>query len=105
MSGYGIVYILNMGVDQLLPFKIHSNFSSSNKIIKKLVIPFISVSASVEIFPSSFFTHIMSIVAYSIDYGWFYLNLGPPIANMIQNLQILSPVTNKKFLCFSKVKP
>jgi len=34
MSGFGIVYTLDMGLDQLLPSKIHSNISSKDKITK-----------------------------------------------------------------------
>jgi len=50
MSSFVIVYTYDMGLDQLLPSKIHSNFNSSNKITK------IWISTLVEIFPSPSWT-------------------------------------------------
>jgi hypothetical protein len=42
--------MLVMGQAQLLPFKIHSNFNSRDKITKFLAIPFIFVNAPLKIF-------------------------------------------------------
>jgi len=44
------VYILAMGLEHILPPKIHNNFNSSDKITNFFAIPVISIDAPLKIF-------------------------------------------------------
>jgi len=70
MSGFGIVYTLDMDLDQLLPFKIHSNFSSSNKMTKFWQSPSFLSLHMWNYFLRLPVLHIMSTVAYSGSKLW-----------------------------------
>jgi len=50
MIGVGRVLRLAMGPKHFLPFEIHSNFNSNNKITKVFAIPIISIIAPLKIF-------------------------------------------------------
>jgi len=71
--------MLVMDKAQLLPFKIHSNFNSSEKITKFFTIPIISINAPLKIFALLCFAllQITSRCAYSIGYGYLYHTSSP----------------------------
>jgi len=73
MTGIERLYTLDMDQGQLLPFKIHSNFNSSDKITKFFANPVSSIDAPLKILLGLTLLQIMSGIAYSVGYGWFYL--------------------------------
>jgi len=72
---FGRLQTLSIGLQQLLPFKIHSNFKSSNKLTKFFAIPIISIKVPLKIFVLPCTTSNLSKITYSISYGWFNLSL------------------------------
>jgi len=73
MIGIERLYTLDMDQGQLLAFKIHSNFNSRDKITKFVANPVNSIDTPLKILFCLRLLQIMSGIAYSVGYGWFYL--------------------------------
>jgi len=73
MIGIERLYTLDMDQGQLLTLKIHSNFNSSDKITKFFANPISSIDAPLQILFCLTLLQIMSKIAYSVGYRWFYL--------------------------------
>jgi len=98
------LYMLVMGQAQLLPFKIHSYFNSSNKITKKISIFIIYVNAPLKIFalPCTTPNHVQMCLFYRL---WVPLPIISFFENTINVLVILKMhvvIANPKTLWMTK---